>query len=152
MMLELSLILFKGEAQPQRGVTWVRTHGYLSPQHKSPSQANSKTWSHAQSSLAKFAFHLIPISSRDESIRTTWAGWGISASQTGNPPLHFKSIHILMGRVNGTDLSPVAVSYLLWGREAAPHWLGWMSTSWHTLPPRPRHLRFRSTGREDGHT
>lgn len=64
---------------------------------------------------------------------------------------HFKLIHILMGRVNGTDLSPMAVSYLLWGREAAPHWPGWMSTSWRTPPPRPRHSRSRSTGREEGH-
>lgn len=69
------------------------------------------------------------------------------------PRRNFKLIHILKwwDAANGIDLSPVAVSYLLWGREAAPHWPGWMSTSWRTPPPRPRHSRSRSTGREEGH-
>ncbi len=56
----------------------------------------------------------------------------------------------VMWCANGIDLSPVAVSYLLWGREAALHWPGWMSTSWRTPPPRPRHSRSRSTGRRGG--
>lgn len=127
------------------------------PQHIGPLQANSKTRSHAR--LATFTFHFSTISSRDESIRAAQCNrrvqWVKSASQTGvytsNHLLHFKLIHILMGDVNGTDLPPMMVSYLLWGREAAPHWLGWMSTSWRTPPPRPRHSRSRSTGREEGH-
>lgn len=129
------------------------------PQHISPLQANSRTRSHAQLGLATFTFHFSTISSRDESIRAAqcnrWVEWVISASRTGvftsNHSLHFKLIHILMGHVNGTDLPPMMVSYLLWGREAAPHWLGWMSTSWRTPPPLPRHSRSRSTGREEGH-
>lgn len=128
------------------------TDGHLSPQTPTtahPLQANSRTWSHAQSSLAKFTFHFSTISSRDE-----WSEWYLLVKHrvlASNHSPQLKLILILMARVNGTGLSLMAISYLLWGREAAPHWLGWTSTSWRTPPPRPRHLHFRSTGREEGH-
>lgn len=163
-------MLVTDEAQPERQGSPARqseqhTDGHLfhrhQPQNISPLQANPWTWSHAQTGLATFTFHFSAISPRDESIRDAhcdrWLVRVISASQTGllssNPPTAFQtdSYPEVMGRENGIDLSLVAVSYLLWGREAAPHWPGWTSTSWRTHPPRPRHLRTRSTGKEEGH-
>lgn len=126
-----------------------------------PSYANQRTLSHAQSGLPTITFHFSAISSRDESIRAAqcsaekWWEWFLPVKQASllQSPHHFEidSCPEVMGRVNGTDLSPVAASYLLWGREAAPHWLGWMSTSWRTPPPRPRHSRSHSMGKEEGH-
>ena len=147
------------EAQPekQQSPAWQseqHTDGHLfhrhQPQYMSPSQANPWTRSHAQSGLATFTFHFSTVSSRVESIQAAqcnrWQLRVISANKTGHD-----SYPEVTGCANGIDLSPTAVSYLLWGREAAPHWPGWMSTSWRTPPPRPRHSHSRSTGKEEGH-
>lgn len=112
----------------------------------------SQVWLHSHSISAPSVQEM----NQEEMLSATdeWSEWYLPVEQVSslqNHSLHFELIHILMGHVNGTDLPPMMVSYLLWGREAAPHWLGWMSTSWRTPPPRPRHSRSRSTGREEGH-
>lgn len=158
------------EAQPERQQSRARqsaqhTHGHLFPQTPTTAQkllpANPWTWSHAQSG---FGYIHVPFQ-RHQFKR--WINKSCSVQQMSgasdicqpNRPPDFKSFTAVQidsypeatARVNGNSLSPVAVSYLLWGREAAPHWPGWTSTSWHTPPPRPRHSRSRSTGREEGH-
>lgn len=127
MTLELSSVLLKGEAEAPGGRRRTEGHTRIVPHEtKIPHKQNLKSCS---ASLATFAFHFLaiiqemnqlePLEQSDRSLPVT----------LGTPPLHSQSTHILMARGNGTDLSPMAVSYLLRGRAAAPHWPGWTSTS-----------------------
>lgn len=131
--------------------------GQISPQTATTAQKSLASKPENVTSCSVRVGHInIPFKhhqSRDESIRAArcnrWVERAISDVLASDRSSHFRLIHIPLRCVNGTDLSPVAVSYLLWGR--APHWLGWTSTSWRTPPPRPRHSRSRSTGRDGGH-